>query len=144
EEWVYKGDYTIRTALQKAPDGKGYILTRRGLEYMLTNIVNIGAIKRKGKIIYNHHDAIIDCDRFWLVYDNLKITRPDGTPTGKPILVRYTQQRNLRAALVTKPLLTPVTTHENGGVYFTRSGKTGAGSYAVSVRQGLVYDCLLC
>lgn len=144
EEWVYKGDYTIRTALHKAPGGEGYALTRDGLEYMLTNIVNIGAIKRNGKIIYNHHEAIIDQDRFWLVYDNLKLTRPDGTPTGKPILVRYTQQRNLRAALVTKPLLKPVTTHTNGSVYFSRNGKTGAGNYAISVRRGLVHDYLLC
>jgi hypothetical protein len=148
EEWVYKGDYTIRTALQKAPGGKGYILTRRGLEYMLCNIVNIGAIKRKGKIIYNHHQSIIDEDKFWLVYDNLKIVRPDGTPTGKPVFTRFTQQRNLRAALVIKPLLKPETTHENGAVYFTRSGMRGEvakyGSYTISVRRGLVHNCLLC
>ena len=144
EEWVYKGDYTIRTALKKAPGGQGYILTRRGLEFMLTNIANIGAIKRNGKIIYNHHDAIIDEDRFWLVYDNLKVFRPDGTPTGKPMFVRFTQKRNLRAALVTKPLLKPETTHENGAVYFGRNGTSGAGSYNVSVRRGLVYDCLIC
>jgi len=145
EEWAYKGDYTIRTALQKAPGEEGYILTRRGLEYMLCNIVNIGAIKRKGKVIYNHHEPIIDEARFWLVYDNLKIARPDGTPTGKPVFTRFTQQRNLRAALVTKPLLRPETGHEKGAVYFTRSGMPhGTGSYTISVRRGLVHDCLLC
>ena len=148
EEWVFKGDYTIRIALDLCPSGKGYLITRRGLEHMLCNIVNIGAIKRKGKIIYNHHLPIIDEDRFWLVYDNLKITRPDGTPTGKPVFPRFTQQRNLRAALVVKPLLKPETTHENGAVYFTRSGLRGEapryGSYTVSVRRGLVHDCLLC
>jgi DNA invertase Pin-like site-specific DNA recombinase len=145
EEWVYKGDYTIRTGLKKAPGGKGYIITRRGLEYMLCNIANIGAIKRKEKIVYNHHDAIIDEARFWLVYDNLRITRPDGTPTGKPVSVRYTQQRNLRAALVTKPLLSPETNHESGAVYFVRSGLPHLiGNYNIAVRRGLVYDSLLC
>ena len=58
--------------------------------------------------------------------------------------MRYTQQRNLRAALVTKPLLKPVTTHTNGSVYFSRNGKTGAGNYGISVRRGLVHDYLLC
>ena len=148
EEWVYKGDYTIHTALQKSPGGQGYIITRRGLEHMLCNIANIGAIKRKGKIIYNHHEPIIDEGRFWLVYDNLKIARPDGTPTGKPVFTRFTQQRNLRAASVLKPLLKPETTHESGAVYFTRSGMTAEhptyGSYTISVRRGLVYDCLIC
>jgi hypothetical protein len=144
EEWVYKGNYTIRTALKKAPGGEGYVLTRRGLEYMLTNIVNIGAIKRNGKIIYNHHDPIIDEARFWLVYDNLKIARPDGSPTGKSVFVRFTQQRNLRFALITKPLLHPETTHENGAVYFTRSGIDGAGNYNVSVRRGLLHESILC
>jgi len=145
EEWVFKGDYTTHMALDLAPNGEGYLITRRGLEHMLTNITNIGAIKRKGKIIYNHHEGIIDEGRFWLVYDNLRITRPDGTPTGKPIFVRFTQQRNLRAALITKPLLRPETNHENGAVYFTRSGiPSGVGSYNVSVRRGLVYDSLIC
>ncbi|HYU73719.1 MAG TPA: recombinase family protein [Ktedonobacteraceae bacterium] len=148
EEWVFKGDYTIHIALDLCRSGKGYRITRRGLEHMFCNIVNIGAIKRKGKIIYNHHDPIIDEDRFWLVYDHLKIIRPDGTPTGKPVFPRFTQQRNLRAALVLKPLLKPETTHENGAVYFTRSGLTGKavqyGSYTISVRRGLVHDCLLC
>lgn len=145
EEWVYKGNYTIRTALHKSPGGNGYILTRRGLEHMLCNIANLGAVKHKERILYNHHDAIIDEDRFWLVYDNLKIYRPDGTPTGKPIFVRFTQQRNLRAALVTKPLLSLETTHENAAVYFTRSGlPQGTGSYNLSVRRGLVYDSILC
>lgn len=144
ETWAYEGDYTVRTALKKAPGGTGYTLTRRGLEYMLTNIVNIGAIKRNGKIIYNHHEPIIDEARFWLVYDNLKIVRPDGTPTGKPAFVRFTQQRNLRFALVTKPLLNPETTHENGAVYFSRSGVNGAGNYNISVRRGLLHDSKLC
>ena len=148
EKWVYKGEYTIHIALDLCPSGKGYRITRRGLEHMLCNIVNIGAIKRKGKIISNHHQPIIDEDRFWLVYDNLKITRPDGTPTGKPVFPRFTQQRNLRAALVVKSLLRPETTLENGAVYFTRSGLreevTQYGSYTISVRRGLVHDCLLC
>ncbi len=148
EEWVYKGDYTIRTALQKSPSGQGYIITRRGLEHMLCNVANIGAVKRKGRIIYGHHEPIIDEGRFWLVYDNLRIARPDGTPTGKPAFTRFTQQRNLRAALVLKPLLRPETTHENGAVYFSRSGigagRPSYGSYTISVRRGLVHECLLC
>ena len=144
-EWVYKGDYTIRTALQKGPNGNGYLLTRNGLEHMLCNIVNIGAIKRNGKIIFNHHKAIIDEGRFWLVYDNLKVLRPDGTPTGKFIFPRFIQQRNLRAAMITKPLLKPETNHENGAIYFTRSGMPrGMGSYTISVRRGLVHECIMC
>src|SRR5712692_205974 len=59
EEWVSKGDYTIHIALDLCRSGNGYLITRRGLEHMLCNVVNIGAIKRKGKVIYNHHQPII-------------------------------------------------------------------------------------
>ena len=80
-----------RCALSPGSDG-GYVLkSEDGLRYLLTNVAYIGVLKAEGMYKQNNHEPIIDETLFWSVYDRLKCTRPDGTPTGKISLVRYSQ-----------------------------------------------------
>lgn len=143
ESWTYVGEYTVRSNLKKT-SGQGYHLTRKGLEHMFCNIANIGGVEQKGKVLYGHHEPIIDEARFWLVYDHLKKARPEGAPTGKSSLKRYTQRRS-RGTQKIRPLLHPETTRESGHVYFTRDGTASYGSYAIFVRtKGLLSEYELC
>ncbi|GER87876.1 hypothetical protein KDW_20380 [Dictyobacter vulcani] len=118
EDWVYK-DFEIKTRLKPAPSGKGFLISRSGLIHMLCNINNIGAlqVEKHGKehIIWNNHEPIIDEARFWLVYDHLQNTRPDGTPTGRNKQVRYIQRRYEGDI---KPLLKPISSHEDVSIYY--------------------------
>jgi hypothetical protein len=78
-----------RCALSPGSDG-GYVLkSEDGLRYLLTNVAYTGVLKAEGMYKQHNHEPIIDETLFWLVYDRLKCTRPDGTPTGKIALVRY-------------------------------------------------------
>ncbi len=81
----------------------GYVISSEdALRNLLTNVAYIGVWKAEGVNKPNNHEPIIDEALFWMVYDRLKSTRPDGTPTGKIPLVRYTQEKSLTAR---QPLL---------------------------------------
>lgn len=135
EEWVDNA-IVARCNLRPGRYG-GYMISRRGLKHMLTNDVYIGTFRREGAVLEHNHAAIINEGVFWSVYDRLKCKRPDGTPTGKLQLVRYTQKKNEHDR---PPLLKPLT-NADGSVYFSNN-KTSAirgtiAYYHVSVHRGL-------
>jgi DNA invertase Pin-like site-specific DNA recombinase len=138
EEWVDKTCAT-RCQLRKGANG-GYMLSRRGLKYLLTNEVYIGTFRREGTVRYNNHEAIIQKDLFWSVYDRLKCVRPDGTPSPYLHLVRYSR---IKGQLERQSLLQPIT-NADGSVYFSNSHVKGNvyGYYNVSVHRGLERYCL--
>jgi hypothetical protein len=97
----------------------GYSLCETTLERILTNEVYIGTYRREGVVRYHNHEAIVDEELFWTVYDHLKDTRPDGTPTNRVRLVRYSQP----AKSAREPLLVFTSTMEKVSISFGRSGK---------------------
>ncbi len=88
EGWV---DQIIVNRCNLREQNGGYSFSERTLERILTNDVYIGTYRREGVVIRHHHEAIVEEELFWCVYDRLKGFRPDGTPTGRKKLVRYSQ-----------------------------------------------------
>lgn len=103
--------------LKPGTDGGYVISSEDGLRKLLTNVAYIGTLKAEGAYIANTHEPILDEGLFWSVYDRLKSTRPNGTPTGKIPLVRYTQHTS---TIAREPLLKELiaTPHR-----YTRSNK---------------------
>lgn len=103
------------------PTDNGYLVSEDTLREMLTNEVYIGNFRRQvqdGEVfIASNHPAIVPEDIFWQVYDYLKDTRPDGTPTGRNRLIRYNQAKS---ADERQPLVKPVS--PQGGVYWEACG----------------------
>jgi hypothetical protein len=89
EPWV---DTAIVNKCNLREQNGGYSFCETTLERILTNDVYIGTYRREGIVKRNHHPAIVDEELFWCVYDRLKDFRPDGSPTGRTKLVRYSQQ----------------------------------------------------
>ena len=95
--------------LKPGIDGGYVISSEDGLRNLLTNVSYIGTLKAEGANKTNNHEPIIDEALFWSVYDRLKSARPNGTPTGKIPLVRYTQHKSpaAREPLIKELIATP-------------------------------------
>src|SRR5579875_1739313 len=73
-------------------------------------------------------------DLFWNVYDHLSDTRPDGTPTGRMKLVRYSRNPEPEQR---RPLLDPVSSNGSVTWHISKRGKEEYCYYKV-VEYGLV------
>lgn len=101
---------------QLTPSLDGYRISRHALYRLLTNEVYIGTFRFRSVeediVIQNNHPPIVSAEVFWSVYDHLRDERPDGTPTGRDRLIRYSQKKT--PPEMRKPLLRPRS--ENGAV----------------------------
>jgi hypothetical protein len=129
---------TTRFRLKPSPSGEGYTVSARTLAYILTNETYIGTFRRRtagGEIcIQNNHPPIVSEDLFWNVYDHLSDTRPDGTPTGRMKLVRYSRNPEPEQR---RPLLDPVSSNGSVTWHISKRGKEEYCYYKV-VEYGLV------
>ncbi len=114
ESWV---DRTFVEKCNLREQNGGYSLCEKTVERILTNEIYIGTYRREGVVMYHHHEAIVDEELFWTVYDHLKDTRPDGTPTNRVRLVRYSQ----RTKSDREPLLAFDSTMEKVSISFSKS-----------------------
>jgi hypothetical protein len=90
------------------------------IKIQLTQVAFIGIFVREGKIMYDNHPCAIDKDTFWLVYDHIKTTRPDGTPTGKTKRASYLRKQEIDRRL---PLLKELIESSNGArAYYVSNG----------------------
>src|SRR5436305_5155010 len=101
-----------------SPCTNGYVIkSEDSLRNLLTNVTYIGTFKAEGVNRKKNHTAIIEESLFWSVYDHLKSYRPDGTPTGKLPIVRYTQGKSEEArpsllkALIASPVIYSQSAH---------------------------------
>jgi hypothetical protein len=125
------------------PTKEGYLISEDTLRHLLTNEVYIGNFRRQiqdGEVyIRKNHPAIVPEDVFWSVYDHLKDIRPDGIPTGRHKLVRYSQARSIEER---KPLLKPIS--DDGSVYWEVPYEKKGGYKIIKRRQlGLGTDHVL-
>ncbi|HWS83148.1 MAG TPA: recombinase family protein [Ktedonobacteraceae bacterium] len=114
ESWVNPAD-TSKCNL-RVQNG-GYSFCETTLEKILTNEVYIGTYKREGVTRLHNHPAIVEEELFWSAYDHLKDFRPDGTPTNRVRLVRYSQ----RVPSERKPLLLFTSSQPNVSVCFGKN-----------------------
>jgi len=96
----------------------GYSFCETTLERILTNEVYIGTYKREGATRLKNHPAIVDEELFWSVYDHIKDFRPDGTPTHRIRLVRYSQRVNYSDR---EPLISFTSSRPNVSISFGKN-----------------------
>jgi len=109
-----------KCALKPGKEGGYVIASKDGLRHILTNVAYIGILKAEGAYISNNHEPIINEDLFWSVYGCLESTRPDGTPTGKLPLVRYTPAKS---PVDREPLLKGIITTPNRYIASKKLGR---------------------
>jgi DNA invertase Pin-like site-specific DNA recombinase len=114
------GVFVGNRGAKKLADGSYMLSSISGIKGQLTQLAFIGIYEREGKIIYDNHPAGMDTETFWLVYDRIKTTRPDGTPTGKTNRVSYLRKEDAERRL---PLLKKLITSTNGArAYYVNTG----------------------
>ena len=134
EPWVDK-EIVTRFGLRQAKCGTGYTISKAGLEYMFCNVTNIGIYNREGVLIHDNHTGTVNKEIFWLVYDRFRDHRPDGTPTGRLKIVRYSQKSTTEPTR--KPLLKPVSQNKGEVVRFS------SGYYMLRVKRLYGLECPL-
>ena len=108
-----QGIELTRYQLSRSPSG-GYLLSRSGLKFLLTNVVYIGWWMFQESVVQkDNHPAIVDEDDFWYAFHRLSPILPDGAEN-----THYSPQ--VRKGLKeghTPALLTGVIEAEDGSLY---------------------------
>jgi hypothetical protein len=70
-----KGVRTKRWTARNGKERGGYLYNHSGLAYLLRNTTYLGEVKHNGKSFPGEHDAIVDCDLFERVQEQLAANR---------------------------------------------------------------------